>query len=75
VVLFFCTRSSINRLSASSERSNSWEAANCFYNSGGAAMDLFGPLWVLVSLMVGFLAGYAVRAHISHLRHRRAQWR
>jgi len=40
-----------------------------------ADMDLLDPFLILLSLIVGFLAGYAVRSYVSYLRHRRSQWR
>jgi hypothetical protein len=37
-------------------------------------MDPIAQLSIgVIFLIVGFLAGYGVRAHISHLRHRRAK--
>ena len=36
-------------------------------------MDPSDPLLVFISLILGFLIGYGTRAHISHLRHRRAK--
>jgi len=38
-------------------------------------MDIAGTFYILIALIVGFGAGYAMRAYISRLHHRRAQRR